>query len=67
MRTPKGSDRREFRGVEADPSGLLASSPGRTHTLAEGPGTAFHFYAFLVRYMEEHLPPGAARTEETGR
>jgi dipeptidyl-peptidase-4 len=31
--------------------------PGRTHALVEGPGTAFHLYNLLARYLEENLPP----------
>jgi dipeptidyl-peptidase 4 len=34
--------------------------PGRTHALVEGAGTAYHLYSLLARYLEEHLPPGAA-------
>jgi len=30
--------------------------PGRTHAIVEGPGTAFHLYSLLARYLEEHLP-----------
>jgi dipeptidyl-peptidase-4 len=30
--------------------------PGRTHAIAEGPGTGFHLYCLLARYLEEHLP-----------
>lgn len=30
--------------------------PGRTHALVEGPGTAFHLYSLLARYLEENLP-----------
>ena len=32
--------------------------PGRTHAIAEGPGTAVHLYSLLARYLEEHLPSG---------
>jgi dipeptidyl-peptidase-4 len=32
--------------------------PGRTHSLAEGPGTHYHLYSLLARFLEEHLPPG---------
>jgi dipeptidyl-peptidase-4 len=32
--------------------------PGRTHTISEGPGTAYHLYCLLARYLEEHLRPG---------
>jgi dipeptidyl-peptidase 4 len=31
--------------------------PGRTHAIVEGPGTAFHLYCLLARYLETHLPP----------
>jgi dipeptidyl-peptidase-4 len=34
--------------------------PGRTHALVEGPGTAFHLYCLLARYLEDHLPPAGA-------
>jgi dipeptidyl-peptidase-4 len=34
--------------------------PGRTHAIVEGTGTAYHLYCLLARYLEEHLPPGAA-------
>jgi dipeptidyl-peptidase 4 len=37
--------------------------PGRTHALVEGPGTAFHLYSLLARYLEENLPPGFGRRE----
>lgn len=33
--------------------------PGRTHAIMEGPGTAYHLYCLLARYLEEHLPPVA--------
>jgi dipeptidyl-peptidase 4 len=32
--------------------------PGRTHALVEGPGTAYHLYCLLARYLETHMPPG---------
>jgi dipeptidyl-peptidase 4 len=31
--------------------------PGRTHSISEGQGTAYHLYSLLARYLEEHLPP----------
>lgn len=31
--------------------------PGRTHAIVEGPGTAFHLYCLLARYLETHLAP----------
>ncbi|MGC1684014.1 MAG: S9 family peptidase [Candidatus Acidiferrales bacterium] len=36
--------------------------PGRTHSLSEGEGTHYHLFSLLARYLEEHLPPGAAAT-----
>jgi len=32
--------------------------PGRTHALDEGPGTTFHLYSLLARFLESHLAPG---------
>ena len=37
--------------------------PGRTHALVEGPGTAFHLYSLLARYLEENLPPRSSTRE----
>lgn len=34
--------------------------PGRTHALSEGPGTTFHLYSLLARFLESHLAPGPA-------
>ncbi len=34
--------------------------PGRTHGLSEGPGTLFHLYSLLARYLEEHIKAGPA-------
>ena len=34
--------------------------PGRTHALVEGPGTAYHLYSLLGRFLEEHMAPGPA-------
>jgi dipeptidyl-peptidase 4 len=33
---------------------------GRTHSLTEGTGTAYHLYCLLARYLEEHLPAGGS-------
>ncbi|HVR22070.1 MAG TPA: S9 family peptidase [Candidatus Polarisedimenticolia bacterium] len=38
----------------------LMTYPGRTHAIVEGPGTAYHLYSLLARYLEEHLPPNIA-------
>ena len=32
--------------------------PGRTHSLSEGKDTHYHLFSLLIRYLEEHLPPG---------
>ena len=34
--------------------------PNRTHAISEGKGTTYHLYSLLLRYLEEHLPPGLA-------
>jgi dipeptidyl-peptidase-4 len=32
--------------------------PNRTHSISEGKGTSFHIYSLILRYLEEHVPPG---------
>lgn len=32
--------------------------PNRTHAISEGPGTSYHLYSLLSRFLEEHVPPG---------
>lgn len=32
--------------------------PNRTHGLSEGKGTSLHVYTTLLRYLEDHVPPG---------
>lgn len=34
--------------------------PNRTHNISEGTGTRFHIYSLIARFIEEHVPPGAA-------
>ncbi len=34
--------------------------PNRTHGISEGKGTSLHVYTLLLRYLNEHCPPGAA-------
>ncbi len=46
--------------IELGKSFDFMTYPGRTHAIVEGSGTAFHLYCLLTRYLEEHLPPGAA-------
>ncbi len=33
--------------------------PNRTHSISEGPGTLFHYYSLILRYLEEYVPSGA--------
>jgi dipeptidyl-peptidase 4 len=35
--------------------------PNRTHSLSEGPGTSYHLYNLVFRFMEEHVPPGPTK------
>ncbi len=39
--------------------------PDRTHGISEGKGTTLHVYALLLRYLNEHCPPGAATETST--
>jgi dipeptidyl-peptidase-4 len=32
--------------------------PNRTHSISEGPGTSFHVYSLIARYLEDHVPAG---------
>ena len=34
--------------------------PNRTHGISEGKGTSLHVYTLLLRYLNEHCPPGPA-------
>ena len=34
--------------------------PNRTHAISQGAGTTYHLYSLLLRYLEEHMPSGAA-------
>lgn len=61
-----GDDNVHFQGTELLVNRLVELGkpfdfmeyPGRTHSLAEGPGTHYHLYSLLARFLEEHLPPG---------
>jgi dipeptidyl-peptidase 4 len=33
--------------------------PNRTHSISEGTGTSYHVFSLIVRYLEDHVPPGA--------
>ncbi len=35
--------------------------PNRTHDISEGPGTMYHRFMLLLRFLEEYVPPGPAR------
>ncbi len=37
--------------------------PNRTHGITEGKGTSLHVYTLLLRYLEEHVPPGGVAIE----
>ena len=39
--------------------------PNRTHSISEGPGTSFHVYSLIARYLEEHVPPGGVPQVDT--
>jgi len=32
--------------------------PNRTHSISERPGTSYHVYSLIARYLETHVPPG---------
>ena len=61
-----GDDNVHFQGTELLLNRLIELGkqfdfmeyPNRTHCLCEGPGTEFHLYMLLARYLEEHLEPG---------
>jgi dipeptidyl-peptidase-4 len=44
--------------IELDKPFDFMTYPGRTHAIIEGPGTAYHLYSLLARYLEEHVRPG---------
>jgi dipeptidyl-peptidase-4 len=61
-----GDDNVHFQGTELLINKLvelgkpfdMMDYPNRTHALSEGKGTSFHVYSTLMRYIEEHVPPG---------
>jgi dipeptidyl-peptidase 4 len=61
-----GDDNVHFQGTEMLVNRLVELGkpfdfmeyPGRTHSLAEGPGTHYHLYSLLSRFLETHLTPG---------
>ncbi|MFZ0292282.1 MAG: S9 family peptidase [Candidatus Sulfotelmatobacter sp.] len=56
----QGSELLVNRLIELEKPFDFMTYPGRTHALVEGKGTAYHLYCLLARYIEEHLPAGAA-------
>ena len=66
-----GDDNVHFQGTELLVNRLIELGkefdfmeyPNRTHCLCEGPGTDFHLYALLARYLEEHLERGPLGVE----
>ncbi len=58
-----GDDNVHFQGTELLVNRLIELGkqfdfmdyPNRTHCLCEGPGTDFHLYVLLARYLEEHV------------
>jgi dipeptidyl-peptidase-4 len=44
--------------VELGKSFTFMDYPNRTHAISEGPGTPYHLYHFLSRFLEEHVVPG---------
>jgi dipeptidyl-peptidase-4 len=54
----QGSELLVNRLVELGKSFDFMTYPGRSHALDEGPGTSFHLYSLLARFLESHLAPG---------
>ena len=58
-----GDDNVHYQGTELLANRLIElgkpfdfmTYPGRTHALAEGPGTQYHLYCLLARFLENHL------------
>ncbi|MFT4114512.1 S9 family peptidase [Silvibacterium sp.] len=61
-----GDDNVHFQGTELLENKLIALGkpfdfmdyPNRTHAISEGPGTSFHVYSLIARYLETHVPAG---------
>jgi len=57
-----------FQNSEAVINALVAANkpfsmmeyPNRTHCICEGDNTTIHLYSLLTRYLQEHMPAGAA-------
>jgi dipeptidyl-peptidase 4 len=63
-----GDDNVHFQATEALFNALIGANkqfsmmeyPNRSHGIFEGPGTQRHLFGLLTRYLNEHLPAGAA-------
>ncbi len=61
-----GDDNVHFQGTELLINRLIELGkpfdmmdyPNRTHAISEGPGTSFHVYSLVARYLEENVPSG---------
>jgi dipeptidyl-peptidase-4 len=61
-----GDDNVHFQGTELLINRLVESGkpfdmmdyPNRTHSISEGPGTSYHIYSLIARYLEENVPAG---------
>ena len=61
-----GDDNVHFQGTELLINKLVEQGksfdfmeyPNRTHSISEGPGTSFHVFSLIDRYLEEHVPAG---------
>jgi dipeptidyl-peptidase-4 len=61
-----GDDNVHFQGTELLINKLvelgkpfeMMDYPNRTHALSEGRGTSYHVFSTLMRFVEEHVPPG---------
>ena len=61
-----GDDNVHFQGTELLTNKLIELGkpfdfmdyPNRTHAISEGPGTSFHVYSLIARYLEDHVPAG---------
>ncbi len=51
----QGSERLVNRLIELGKPFDYFVYPGRSHAIAEGPGTSFHIHSQIARYLKEHL------------
>jgi len=61
-----GDDNVHFQGtellinrlVELEKPFDMMDYPNRTHSISEGPGTSYHIFSLIARYLAENVPPG---------